>query len=169
MVKFYFLLSTIYFLPSVLLHISCDIPFLLGLLQFLSFVVLPFTSGKCQLDLRKPPAIEIYPKRNQRKTSLRKFYFDLMNLPAVQKQFPLSFRRMIRPGGLWIWRYLTADKPALVIFDTRERTVQIGLTIAQGLYLTADENHTGLELLDKLIVVIGLFVLDMDSSTAAVF
>ena len=160
---------SILLLPSVLLHISCNVSFLLILHQLIPFIVLAFTPCQCQLDLCQPPAVEIYPKRDKGETPLRKFYFDLGDLLFVQKQLAVPFRFVIGSGGLWVWGYLAADEPTPVAFDPRKRTVEVRLSVAQGFHLAADENQAGLELFDEFIIVIGLFVLNVNPGLIAGF
>src|SRR4030042_3946360 len=65
---------------------------------------------------------------------------------------------MVCDRGLLVLGNGCADEPALVVADSCIRAAQVGLAGAKRLDFRAQQFKAGLELLDKLEVVISLFV-----------
>src|SRR5215471_4963429 len=64
--------------------------------QVLSFIVCPFTAGKCELHLHFA-VLEVQRKRDQRKALLRRLTDQPLDLPPVQQQLSGPSGQVVRP------------------------------------------------------------------------
>ena len=113
-----------------MLHASVQVAFLLGLLDLLTLVILPFAAGQCDLDLRQAPVVKVYPQRHQSKAPLFELDRDLGDLRLVQEQLAVPHRLVIIAGCLGVRGDLTADQPALAPDNTGIRAVQVASAVA---------------------------------------
>src|ERR1700733_15074617 len=71
--------------------------------QVLSFIVCPFTTGKCELHLDFA-VLEVQGQRDERQALLRRLADQPLDLPPVQQQLPGPSGQMVRPCPLCVLR-----------------------------------------------------------------
>jgi hypothetical protein len=117
-----------------------------------------FTFGQPEFDLGKAPLGEIDAEGDERESLLLRLAKELIDLLAVEEQFPSTERLVIHDVAVAIGTDVAVVEKDLTALHAGVAILQVHAPLSQGFDLRTLEHDARLELLFNEVVVVGLAI-----------
>src|SRR6266850_1934477 len=121
-------------------------------------VMLLLAFGQPEFDLGKAPLREIDAERDEREPLLLRLAEELIDLLAVEEQFPSTERLVIHDVAVAVGTDVAVVEKDLAVLHAGVTILQVHTPLSQGFDLRTLEYDARLELLFNEIIVVGLAV-----------